>query len=214
MNSWDNSSESCYIAAVLPFPLQVLLNKRTPVLLSWWISPFEFYVRNKDKDKVYTQMMEQMQTFYSSAQPTNSTSISIGSYVVCRSPKDLIFYRAFVDSYSGGFTERYKLRLCDVGRCVVVQNKDLWPLEQRFCTVEPLAIRCSMPRIVSDSNRTERNCLIQYIKSVNQKIMMCTYLEYDGADTYYVCLEANELSIRDHFIKEGFLTELSDGIYV
>lgn len=202
------SADSKLIAA------SIALRKPFPVLVSWWITPHEFYIQPKDKFDAYTQMMNDMQQFYSTLSPCgNDTVLTIGSYAVCRFEKDQLFYRCCVLDSRTTPLARYKVLLCDSGNRTVVLQKNVWQLAQRFAVLERLAIRCALPQVASyDRTQVEEN-IDRYLHA-SHSIVGELLEANDEVDSYFVRIEANGRSLRDSLIADGLVSSTDEEIVV
>ncbi|XP_035907170.1 maternal protein tudor [Anopheles stephensi] len=144
------------------FPEQtVKLNTKQEVVLSWWYSPEQFYVRVRAEEDKYHDMMKQLQKYYrnKSNQQLHQHQLqqqqsdgktakppSTGSIVVVRHPKHNTFYRGRVLKYNES-VQKYKVELVDSGNKLALAANDLWLVERRFTRLAPLAIACALPDV-------------------------------------------------------------------
>uniref|UniRef100_A0A182IJU4 Tudor domain-containing protein n=1 Tax=Anopheles atroparvus TaxID=41427 RepID=A0A182IJU4_ANOAO len=150
-----------YVPYRSSFPEQMVpMNVRLEVVLSWWFSPEQFFVRLRSNEDKYHEMMKQLQKFYRNKsnqqqhqqlQQQQATGgkppkPSAGSIVVVRHPKHNAFYRGRVVKYNEA-VQKYKVELVDAGNKLVLAPNDLWMVERRFTQLAPMAISCALPEI-------------------------------------------------------------------
>uniref|UniRef100_A0A182SQP9 Tudor domain-containing protein n=1 Tax=Anopheles maculatus TaxID=74869 RepID=A0A182SQP9_9DIPT len=139
----------------------VTLHTRQEVVLSWWYSPEQFYVRLRSDEDKYHDMMKQLQKYYrnKSNQQLHQQQLqhqqsdgrtakppATGSIVVVRHPKHNTFYRARVLKYNES-VQKYKVELVDSGNKLALAANDLWMVERRFTRLAPMAIACALPDV-------------------------------------------------------------------
>ncbi|XP_050089451.1 maternal protein tudor [Anopheles aquasalis] len=208
----------------LPFnsmlPEQIVpLNTKLEVVLSWWYSPEQFYVRLRIDEERYQDLMKQLQKHYrnksnqqhhqklmQNQQPDPRTSkLPTGSLVVVRHPKHNAYYRARLLKYNES-NQRYKVEVVDGGNKLIVSPNDLWMLERRFGRLAPLAISCALPEVRLQCEVKElQNRIDNYLS--NDQLIEAVFIELrDGK--YHCKIQSQGNDLKMQLISDGLLSQV------
>ncbi|XP_053677530.1 maternal protein tudor [Anopheles nili] len=203
------------------FPEQIVpLNTKQEVVLSWWYSPEQFYVRMRSDEDKYHDMMKQLQKFYRNKRnqqqhqqqlqlqqqgSPKSTKPSTGSIVVVRHPKHNAFYRGRVLKYNES-VQKYKVELIDGGNKLVLSVNDLWLVERRFTNLAPLAIACTLPDVRLRCEVKELQSRIDAYIS-NDKQLEATFGE--RSDGKYQCqMDSQGRDLKTALLEDNFVAQV------
>lgn len=139
-------------ATMLPDPL-VPLNSRSQITIVLWISPHEFYVHLKSHELKFDEMMEQLQLFYN-GRPFTKHQPKKGNVIVVNDRNENVFKRALIVDYNAQLN-KYRIKSLDYGSTSICEIKDIHDVEKTFVQLPPLAIRCSLPNIISNYSHAE-----------------------------------------------------------
>ncbi|XP_049531746.1 maternal protein tudor [Anopheles darlingi] len=202
-------------------PEQIVpLNCKLEVILSWWHSPEQFYVRLRIDEERYQDLMKQLQKHYrnksnqqqhhqkllQNQQPDPRTSkLPTGSLVVVRHPKHNTYYRGRVLKYNES-NQRYKVEVVDGGNKLIVSPSDLWMVERRFGRLAPLAISCALPEVRLQCEVKElQNRIDNYLN--NDQSIEAVFLEL--RETKYHCkLKSKGNDLKMQLISDGLLSQV------
>uniref|UniRef100_A0A182MGF7 Tudor domain-containing protein n=1 Tax=Anopheles culicifacies TaxID=139723 RepID=A0A182MGF7_9DIPT len=203
------------------FPEQVVtMNAKVEVVLSWWYSPEQFYVRMRSDEDKYHDMMKQLQKYYRNKsnqqlhqqqlqqqQQTSGKAAkpSTGSIVVVRHPKHNAFYRARVLKYNES-VQKYKVELVDGGNKLALSINDLWLVERRFTQLAPMAIACALPDVRLRCEVKELQSRIDTYIS-NDKQFDTVFLE--RIEGKYHC-KVNSLGrdLKEHLLEDDLIAQV------
>ncbi|XP_052892284.1 maternal protein tudor [Anopheles moucheti] len=198
----------------------VTMNSKLEVVLSWWYSPEQFYVRLRSDEDKYHDMMKQLQKYYrnKSNQQLHQQQLqqqqqssgkagkpSTGSIVVVRHPKHNAFYRGRVLKYNES-VQKYKVELVDGGNKLALSINDLWLVERRFTRLAPMAVPCALPDVRLRCEVKElQNRIDSYIS--NDKQFETVFLE--RVDGKYHC-EVHSLGrdLKEHLLEDDLIAQV------
>lgn len=209
-NSFKSSTASIdtsedFVGYDFAFAEQVIpMNTKIEVKLVLWISPEEFYVRMKDEEDKFEEMMKQVQKFYK-GRPAVSDVPPVGSAVVARYQKHNTLYRARVIKYNEVLA-KFKVELLDNGSKVIVSNPELWKLDRRFTNLPKMAIQCSLANIKLNCDAKELQNKIE--KYVTGEPIECVFLD-KGEDTKYVCdVDVQGTDLKMALLKDNLIAQI------
>lgn len=189
----------------LPEP-QVSLNGPIDVVLSWWISPVEFYVYQKDKEPEYETLMSKIQKFYKSRDSVFDNPVP-GTYVIVKNNQDQLFYRAVVLAYNEQLY-KFKVHLIDLGKKSIVSQNDIWLLEMRFTQLPKMAIKCTLNVTLIATRPDIQNKIDQLIDP--SKNIRCDFKKaFD--DMYAADLFVEDLNLKNTLIEDGLVSAVIEG---
>ncbi|XP_065094028.1 maternal protein tudor [Ochlerotatus camptorhynchus] len=209
-DNWKSSTVSIestedYVAYDFAFTEQVIpMNTKVDIKLSWWTSPEEFYVRMKDEESKFEDMMKQIEKFYRN-KPALSEVPPVGSTVIARYQKHNTFYRAKILKYNESLG-KIKVELVDCGNRAVVTNSDLWKLERRFVKLPKLAIQCTLDNIKINCDVKELvNKINKYIS--NDQPVQSVFL--DKSEDKYLCdVETQGVDLKMALLKDNLIAQI------
>lgn len=209
-DTWKSSTVSIdssedYVPYEFKFADQVIpMNTKVDIKLSWWVSPEEFYVRMKDEEAKFEEMMKQIQKFYRN-KPTVTDVPPVASAVIARYNKHSTLYRAKVIKYNESLG-KYKVELVDSGMRAIVTNSELWRLERRFVKLPKLAIQCTLANIKINCEPKElQNKIDRYIS--NEKSIDCVFL--DKSEDKYLCdVETQGMDLKMALLKDNLIAQI------
>lgn len=215
MNSSGHSAETASMRdpdpILMPFSTQLAktilqLNCKTPVVISCWYSPHEFFVQLKDKIESYEKMMRRLQTVYKNGVPIDSQPTA-SNYVIAKHRKDNMYYRARIIEYNPQL-RKYKTEFVDVGSRPIVFADEVYPVAKEFCQLPMMAIKVSLESIVSCCDWTDlTNNLDRYINPQNSVI--CEFLQAEN-DRYYATVKIENSDLKTSLIIDNFVMDLSE----
>ncbi|XP_017015661.2 protein tudor [Drosophila takahashii] len=205
-----------YIPLDKPYVLQ---DMKTPgkeaASLSWWVSPFQFYVVPKSASAKYDNVLRDMRLFYRQKQH-QPLQLKVGSTVVVRQRKDNAILRATVTACNH-MMRKYRVFCVDTGSLITVTSEDVWQLEQRFAEPPCMAHRCSFHSVVTNYDPLYIVDRMEKFVPVNAKVE-CEFLSKEKSNnsscSYTVNMFVNGASLRDTLVKAEFLTEVAPEIRV
>ncbi|XP_017040883.1 maternal protein tudor [Drosophila ficusphila] len=210
-----------YVSLDKPYLLQDI---KTPgkeaASLSWWVSPFQFYVVLKSASNKYDNVLRDMRQFYRQKQH-QPLQLKVGSTVVVRQRKDNAILRATVTACNH-MIRKYRVFCVDTGSLITVTSEDVWQLEQRFAEPPCMAYRCSFHSVVTNYDPLYIVDRMEKFVPVNAKVD-CEFLSKEknnngsnnnSSCSYTVNMFVNGVSLRDTLIKAEFLTEVAPEIRV
>ncbi|XP_049283838.1 maternal protein tudor [Anopheles funestus] len=203
------------------FPEQaVTMSTKHEVVLSWWYSPEQFYVRLRSDEDKYHEMMKQLQKYYRNKsnqqvhqqqlqqqQQTSGKAAkpSTGSIVVVRHPKHNAYYRGRVLKYNES-VQKYKVELVDGGNKLALSINDLWLVERRFTRLAPMAIACALPDVRLRCEVKELQSRIDSYIS-NDKQFETIFLErVDGK--YHCKVESLGRDLKEHLLEDDLIAQV------
>ncbi|KAM8718642.1 hypothetical protein ACLKA7_001366 [Drosophila subpalustris] len=188
-----------YVALEKAFVLQdIKTPSKEAASLSWWVSPFQFYVVPKSLSAKYDNLLLcEMRQFYRQ-RPHQPLQLKVNSSVVVRQRKDNSILRGTVVACNH-MLRKYRIFCVDTGNLLTVTSEDVWQVEQRFAEPPCLAQRCSFDNVVT-------NCDHLYIVDRMEKFV--------PANMYIVKMLVNGASLRDTLISAQFLTEVAEQVRV
>ncbi|XP_022222321.2 maternal protein tudor [Drosophila obscura] len=186
--------------------------------LSWWVSPFQFYIVPKSAAAKYDGLLREMRQFYRQ-KPHQPLQLKVGSTVVVRQRKENAIFRATV-SACNHMMRKYRVFCVDTGSLITVTSEDVWQLEQRFADAPCLAHRCSFHSVVTNYDHlyivdnmkkfVPENARLECEFLAKQKISNTT----NSSCSYIVNIFSNGASLRDMLVKEKFLSEVAPEVRV
>ncbi|XP_039443897.1 maternal protein tudor [Culex pipiens pallens] len=209
-NSFKSSTASIdmgedFVGYEFAFAEQVIpMNTKVEVKLVLWISPEEFYVRMKDEEDKFEEMMKQVQKFYK-GRPAVGDVPPVGSAVVARYQKHNALYRARVIKYNEVLA-KFKVELLDQGNKVIVSNPELWKVDRRFTKLPMMAIQCSLANIKLNCDAKE--LLNKIDKYVSGEPIECVFLD-KGEDSKYVCdVDVQGADLKMALLKDNLIAQI------
>lgn len=211
--SWKSSSASIdcaedYVPYDFALTEQVIpMNTKVDIKLSWWVSPEEFYVRMKDEETKFEDMMKQIQKFYRNKSTAGDVP-PVGSTVIARYQKHNTFYRAKVIKYNESLG-KFKVELVDCGIRAIVTGSELWKLDRRFSKLPQLAIQCTLANIKINCEPKElQNKIDRYIS--NDQPIGCVFL--DKTESKYLCdVETQGTDLKMALLKDNLIAQILTG---
>ncbi|KAH8400893.1 hypothetical protein KR009_001677 [Drosophila setifemur] len=211
-----------YVSLDKPYTLQEM---KTPgkeaASLSWWVSPFQFYVVLKSAATKYENVLREMRQFYRQKQH-QPLQLKNGSTVVVRQRKDHAILRATVIACNH-MMRKYRVFCVDTGSMITVTSEDVWQLEQRFAEPPCLAHRCSFHSVVTNYDPLYIVDRMEKFVPVNAKVE-CDFLfkakispnsnNHNAGCSYTVNMFVNGESLRSTLVKAEFLTEVAPEVRV
>uniref|UniRef100_A0A182MYZ0 Tudor domain-containing protein n=1 Tax=Anopheles dirus TaxID=7168 RepID=A0A182MYZ0_9DIPT len=204
------------------FPEQVVpLNAKQDVILSWWYSPEQFYVRLRSDEEKYHEMMKQLQKYYrnKSNQQVHQQQLQqqqqasgkaakpiTGSIVVVRHPKHNAFYRARVLKYNES-VQKYKVELVDGGNKLALSVNDLWLVERRFTRLAPMAIACALPDVRLRCEVKELQSRIDAYVS-NDKKFEAVFLERVEGKYYHTKVDSLGRDLKEQLLEDNLVAQV------
>ncbi|KAL7735237.1 hypothetical protein ACLKA6_016144 [Drosophila palustris] len=204
-----------YVALDKAFVLQDI---RTPskeaASLSWWVSPFQFYVVPKSLSAKYDNLLlREMRQFYRQ-KPHQPLQLKVNSSVVVRQRKDNAILRGTVVACNH-MLRKYRIFCVDTGNLLTVTSEDVWQVEQRFAEPPCLAQRCSFDKVVTNYDHLYIVDRMEKFVPANAKVE-CEFSSKNNNNnnTYIVKMLVNGASLRDTLINAQFLTEVAEQVRV
>ncbi|XP_017033401.1 protein tudor [Drosophila kikkawai] len=183
--------------------------------LSWWVSPFQFYVVPQSLSAKYDGVLREMRQFYRQKQH-QPLQLKSGSTVVVRQRKDNAILRATVIACNH-MIRKYRVFCVDTGSVITVTSEDVWPLEQRFAEPPCLAQRCTFDSVLTNYDPLYIVDRMEKYVPVNAKVE-CEYLYMEKSSqsgcTYTINLFVNGASLQKTLIKAELLTEVAPEVRV
>uniref|UniRef100_A0A2M4A5R8 Putative ring finger protein 17 n=1 Tax=Anopheles triannulatus TaxID=58253 RepID=A0A2M4A5R8_9DIPT len=215
------ASSDDYLPYNSTLPEQIVpLQTKLEVVLSWWFSPEQFYVRLRIDEERYQDLMKQLQKHYRNKSnqqlhhqklmqnqqlDPRTSKLPTGSLVVVRHPKHNAYYRARVLKYNES-NQRYKVEVVDGGNKLIVSPNDLWMVERRFGRLAPLAISCALPAVRLQCEVKElQNRIDNYLS--NDQLIEAVFLELREAK-YHCKLESQGNDVKMQLISNGLLAQV------
>lgn len=200
-----------------PFAVQEIKTpSKEAASLSWWVSPFQFYVVPKSLATKYEAKLREMRQFYRQKQH-QPLQLKVNSSVVVRQRKDNAILRGTVIACNH-MLRKYRIFCVDTGSTLTVTSEDVWQVEQRFAEPPCLAQRCSFDRIVTNYDHLYIVDRMEKFVPANAKVE-CEFSSKqqqnnnnnnNNTNTYIVKMLVNGASLRDTLINAQFLTEVED----
>jgi len=207
-----------YVSLDKPFVLQEMKTpSKEAASLSWWVSPFQFYVVPKSSSAKYDNVLRDMRQFYRQKQH-QPLQLKVGSTVVVRQRKDNAILRATVTACNH-MMRKYRVFCVDTGSMITVTSEDVWQLEQRFAEAPCMAHRCSFHSVVTNYDPLYIVDRMEKFVPVNAKVE-CEFLSKEKSNqttnnnsscSYTINMFVNGASLRDTLVKAEFLTEVAPG---
>lgn len=138
---------------VLPEQFPIPKNSTVRVRITSWESPMNFHIQLRSFESDCEEMIQQMQQFYKNRGPVQQRP-SIGSLVVVQHKNNHEFQRGKVIDYNEA-RNKYKVKTIDFGDVCICQQTDLFEMEQSFIRLPPMAICCSMGRVIMTKSKKE-----------------------------------------------------------
>ncbi|XP_065370364.1 maternal protein tudor isoform X2 [Calliphora vicina] len=188
------------------FPVKAIETPcREEVIISWWISPHQFYTQLKSRSGEFERFMKDIQQFYHKL-PLQQLQLKVGSFVMARQRKDNIIYRARIMACNQ-MLRKYKVHFVDFGNQYTVTSEDIWQVEKRFADFPIMAYLCGFDGIVS--NYDHLYIIDRMDKYLPQGVtLQCEYIEKNNHDLYYVNVKVNKVSLKQTLSTEGLITEI------
>lgn len=209
-DSWKSSTASLettedYVPYDFAFAEQVIpMNTKVDIKLSWWISPEEFYVRMKDEESKFEDMMKQIQKFYRNKSPLNEVP-PLGATVIARYLKHNTFYRAKILKHNEALG-KFKVELVDCGNRAIVTGAELWKLEQRFSKLPKLAIQCTLANIKINCDTKD---LLNRINSYISPDHPVQSVFLDKSEDKYLCdVETQGTDLKMALLKDNLIAQI------
>ncbi|XP_017073005.2 maternal protein tudor [Drosophila eugracilis] len=216
-----NPKPEKYVPLDKPYVVQEM---KTPgkeeASLSWWVSPFQFYVVPKSASVKYDNVLRDMRQFYRQKQH-QPLQLKDGSTVVVRQRKDNAILRATVTACNH-MMRKYRVFCVDTGSLITVTSEDVWQLEQRFAEPPCMAHRCSFHSVVTNYDPLYIVDRMEKYVPVNAKVEI-EFLSKQKSNqsksnyssgSYTVNMFVNGASLRDTLIKAEFLLEVAPEVRV
>lgn len=193
-----------FVSYDFKFNEQVIpMNTKLDVKLTLWVSPEEFYVRMKDEEVIFEDMMKQIQKFYKNKPAVNDLP-PVGSAVVARYQKHNTFYRARVIKYNEVLC-KFKVELIDSGSKVIVSKPELWKLDLRFTKLPKMAIQCTLANIKINCDVRELQNKIE--KYVSSDPIECVLLE--KSEGKFLCdVEVHGADLKMSLLKDNLIAQI------
>nr|CAD7441738.1 unnamed protein product [Timema bartmani] len=115
---------------------QVPLSETIDVIITWFISPEEFYCQSLLSSQEMKSMMTDIQVVYCQ-NPRRKKNLDLGSPVIAKFRSDNVFYRAEVSEKIG---ESFIVTFVDFGNKDIFTKHELWDIEKRFMVLPKQAI--------------------------------------------------------------------------
>ncbi|CAG2064948.1 unnamed protein product, partial [Timema podura] len=115
---------------------QVPLSETIDVIITWFISPEEFYCQSLLSSQEMKSMMTDIQVVYCQ-NPRQKKNLDLGSPVIAKFRSDNVFYRAEVSEKIG---ESFIVTFVDFGNKDIFTKHELWDIEKRFMVLPKQAI--------------------------------------------------------------------------
>ncbi|SPP73490.1 maternal protein tudor [Drosophila guanche] len=207
-----------YVSLDRPYSLQEMKTTgKEAASLSWWVSPFQFYIVPKSSSAKYDGLLREMRQFYRQ-KPHQQLQLKVGSTVVVRQRKNNAILRATVNACNH-MMRKYRVFCVDTGSLITVTSEDVWQLEQRFADAPCLAHRCSFHSVVTNYDQLYIVDHMEKFVPVNARVE-CEFLakqpisNTNSSCSYTVNVFVNGASLRDTLVKEKFLTEVPPEVRV
>lgn len=190
--------------------LSIPLNKKIPVRLAYWLSPFDFHVQLLSTNNEFTVISNQIQEFYRKCLSRLEEEPKIGSIVMAQI-KDNNFYRCKILDYNTDL-KKYRVLCVDEGRINIVTISSLRGVEKRFLSLPEQAIKCGLNNVVC---KTHIAIILAKIRSYvdNTKQIECEFLTSD-TDRYTVELTVNGTSLKELLIRDELVAEIPPGFFL
>ncbi|KNC21229.1 Maternal protein tudor [Lucilia cuprina] len=202
----DKTTTYTFVPLNKAFPVKAIETPcREEVIISWWISPHQFYTQLKSRSAEFERFMKDIQQFYHKL-PLQQLQLKVGSYVMARQRKDNIIYRARIMACNQ-MLRKYKVHFVDFGNQYTVTSEDIWQVEKRFADFPIMAYLCGFDGIVS--NYDHLYIIDRMDKYLPQGVtLQCEYIEKNNHDLYYVNVKVNKISLKQTLCTEGLITEI------
>nr|CAD7193949.1 unnamed protein product [Timema douglasi] len=115
---------------------QVPLSETIDVIITWFISPEEFYCQSLKKSQEIKSMMTEIQSVYCRS-PRRKKNLDLGSPVIAKFRSDNVFYRAEISEKIG---ESFIVKFVDFGNKDIFTKFELWDIEKQFMVLPKQAI--------------------------------------------------------------------------
>lgn len=195
-----------YVALDKAFVMQdIKTPSKEAASLSWWVSPFQFYVVPKSLAAKYDNLLREMKQFYRQ-KPHQPLQLKVNSSVVVRQRKDNAILRGTVVACNH-MLRKYRIFCVDTGNLLTVTSEDVWQVEQRFAEPPCLAQRCSFDNVVTNYDHLYIVDRMEKFVPANAKVECEFSSKYNN--TYIVKMLVNGASLRDTLINAQFLTEVA-----
>ncbi|KAH8269419.1 hypothetical protein KR018_002793 [Drosophila ironensis] len=202
----------------------VLHDIKTPVReaadLSWWVSPFQFYVVIKSIAIKYESLLREMRQFYRQKQH-QPLQLKVGSSVVVHQRNNHAILRATVIGCNH-MMRKYRVFCVDTGSSITVTSEDVWQVEQRFADIPCLAQRCSFPRIVANFDPLYIVDRMDKFVPLTARVE-CEFLSkekahapsnYHNSNSYTVKVYVNGDSLRETLMKDRLIYEVAPEVRI
>ncbi|KAH8254756.1 hypothetical protein KR032_012016 [Drosophila birchii] len=220
-SSSTESRPEKYVPLDKPYVLQEIKTpSKEAASLSWWVSPFQFYVVPKSLAAKYDGVLRDMRQFYRQKQH-QPLQLKVGSTVVVRQRKDNAILRATVVACNH-MMRKYRVFCVDTGSLITVTSEDVWPLEQRFAEPPCLAHRCTFDSVLTNYDPLYIVDRMEKYVPVNAKVE-CEFLYKErisnnhGSQSgyaYTINVFVNGASLQKTLIKAELLTEVAPEVRV
>nr|CAD7257699.1 unnamed protein product [Timema shepardi] len=115
---------------------QVPLSENIDVIITWFISPEEFYCQSLKNSQEIKSMMTEIQLVYCRS-PRRKKNLDLGSPVIAKFRSDNVFYRAEIFEKIG---ESFIVKFVDFGNKDIFTKFELWDIEKQFMVLPKQAI--------------------------------------------------------------------------
>ncbi|KAL0117558.1 hypothetical protein PUN28_010395 [Cardiocondyla obscurior] len=122
------------------------------VVVTWFINPNKLYCQLLSEETKFKTMMSEIQKTYADRKPVTYKP-QVGSAVVAIFSEDKALYRAEVMSIETR-KDAYVVQYVDFGNCAVVNQRNIYPVEEKFTQLPKLAVQCSLKNIVPSDNKS------------------------------------------------------------
>lgn len=189
--------------------LSIPLNKKIPVRLAYWLSPFDFHIQLLSTNNEFTLISNQIQEVYQKYLCQLEEEPKIGSIVMAQI-KDNNFHRCKILDYNMDL-KKYRVLSVDEGRINIVTMSSLRRVEKRFLSLPEQAIKCGLNNVVC---KTHIAIILAKIRSYadNTKQIECEFLTSD-TDRYTVELIVNGTSLKELLIRDELVAEIPPGLF-
>ncbi|XP_073845267.1 tudor domain containing protein [Musca autumnalis] len=195
------------------FPVKPLETPcREEVIISWWISPHQFYTQLKSRSVEFERFMKEIHQFYSKL-PLQQLQLRVGSYVMARQRKDNIIYRARILACNQ-MLRKYKVLFVDFGNMYTVTSEDIWPVEKKFSDFPIMSYLCGFDGIVS--NYDHLYIIDRMDRYLPQGVtLQCEYIEKSTQnDLYFVNVMVNKVSLKETLKNEKLITYICPELHL
>ncbi|XP_068085142.1 uncharacterized protein [Anabrus simplex] len=176
---------------------------RIKVLVSWFVTPEEFYCQNLSSEKDFKNLMEEIQRSSKELSPLRG-EVDIGTAVIAKFPADGVLYRGEIKEQRGAMS--YLVEYVDYGNNELVSPSDLWNVEPRFHSLPRHAFLCTLEGVKPVDSNWSRN-VKDYIDIFGADNLECEVSELKNGK-YSVNLFLGDKSLAAELVKRNLAEEL------